>query len=78
MSDTLTPAYIVGTRLRAARKAQQLTLADVAGHTGLCVPYLSDLERGRCGRSGVGFLTLARIARTVDVSLDSLLEGVQL
>ena len=37
----------IGRVLRAKRKAQKLTLRDVAGHTGLSVRFISEVERGK-------------------------------
>jgi transcriptional regulator with XRE-family HTH domain len=40
---------MIDPRLRAARKAAGLTLADIAKKVGVSVPFLSDVERGRRG-----------------------------
>lgn len=40
-------AETLGTRLRARRRAEGLTLADVAKRAELSLPYVSNLERGR-------------------------------
>ena len=36
----------IGLRIRAARKAQRLTLAALAGRVGISVALLSRIERG--------------------------------
>lgn len=38
---------VVGTVLRAERRIQGLTLREVAAVSGISVPYLSEIERGR-------------------------------
>lgn len=38
---------VIGRVLRAKRKAQKLTLRDVAEHTGLSVRFISEVERGK-------------------------------
>lgn len=65
---------LIGSRLRAARKALTLRLADVAEWVGISVPYLSDIERGRCPAPPFG--VIVRLARAVDVPLCELVEGV--
>jgi transcriptional regulator with XRE-family HTH domain len=37
----------VGAHIRQHRQLRKLRLQDVADRTGLSVPYLSDVERGR-------------------------------
>lgn len=38
---------VIGRVLRAKRKAQKLTLRDVAEYTGLSVRFISEVERGK-------------------------------
>lgn len=57
---------MLGIRLRALRKSQGLTLADVAAVTGLSVSFLSDVERGR-GRPSIE--TLQKLAKLYDADL---------
>jgi DNA-binding transcriptional MerR regulator/quercetin dioxygenase-like cupin family protein len=45
--QTSAPDHQLGHNLRAARQAQQRSLADVAAQTGLSVSFLSDVERGQ-------------------------------
>lgn len=63
----------IGARLAAARRANGLTLAAVAGRTGLSVGYLSQLE------NGVANPTLAAIesvAGAVGLAIDSVFGSV--
>lgn len=61
----------VGPRLRQFRRARELTLATVAGRTGISASTLSRLEGGR--RRATLELLLP-LARTYDVSLDDLVQ----
>ena len=63
------PSAGLGDRLRAARRKQNLTLADVAAGTGISVSTLSRLESG--GRRATLELLLP-LAELYDVSLDEL------
>jgi transcriptional regulator with XRE-family HTH domain len=67
MDDQLAAA--IGTRLRAARKARPLTLAEAAAATGISVSTLSRLETG--GRRAT-LEQLLPLADLYEVSLDEL------
>jgi len=60
-------------RLKEARTAQDLTLKELAEHTGLSVSYLSDIERGRTNPS---LSTLETLAAALGMSVIDLLTGV--
>lgn len=64
------PELTLGERLRARRIALDLTLAAVAEESGLSLPYVSNLERGR-GNPTVEALT--SLARALKVSLAELI-----
>jgi transcriptional regulator with XRE-family HTH domain len=64
---------MLGARLRAIRKQQGDTLADVGAQTGLSVSFLSDIERGRTRPS---LDTLEKLATYYQLSINDLLEGV--
>ena len=59
----------IGQRLRARRVALGLTLAEVAEKSGLSLPYVSNLERGR-GNPTID--ALEALARALGVRLASL------
>ena len=64
----------IGQRLRARRVALGLTLADVAEQSGLSLPYVSNLERGR-GNPTLD--ALGALAKALDVPLSDLVgDGV--
>lgn len=60
-------------RLKAMRKWRKWTLKTLAAETGLSVPYLSDLERGK---SNPSLNAVDAIAIAYDLNLRALLEGV--
>lgn len=60
-------------RLRELRSQQGWRLKDLAGKSGLSVPYLSDLERGRTNPS---LDTLQTLAGSYNVSVNDLLAPV--
>lgn len=60
---------VVGTRIRALRLGQQLTLRDVAERTGVSVSMLSMLERG-VSTASVG--TLVAVASALEVHMHEL------
>jgi transcriptional regulator with XRE-family HTH domain len=64
---------MLGARLRAIRKQQGYTLADVGSKTGLSVSFLSDIERGRTRPS---LDTLEKLATYYQLTINDLLEGV--
>jgi transcriptional regulator with XRE-family HTH domain len=63
---------MLGARLRATRKRQGYTLADVGERTGLSVSFLSDIERGRTRPS---LDTLEKLATCYQLTISDLLEG---
>lgn len=60
-------------RLRELRTERGWRLKDAADHSGLSVPYLSDLERGRTNPS---LDTLQTLSQTYNLSVHDLLEPV--
>lgn len=67
-------ACILGSRLRAARQARGLSPGDVAEFVGITAPYLTCIERG--GAPDVAFVVMVRLARAINVPLDTLVEGI--
>jgi len=63
---------MLGARLRAIRKKQGDTLADVGAQTGLSVSFLSDIERGRTQPS---LDTLEKLATYYRLTINDLLDG---
>ena len=61
-------------RLRELRSERGLRLKDVAETTGISVPYLSDLERGRTNPS---LETLQTLAAAYNITVHDLLESVE-
>jgi transcriptional regulator with XRE-family HTH domain len=62
----------VGSRLRAHRQSQELTLKQVARRTGLSVSLLSQIERAE---SAASVASLFKIASALNSSLACLFEG---
>jgi transcriptional regulator with XRE-family HTH domain len=62
----------IGQRLRARRVELGRTLAEVAEQSGLSLPYVSNLERGRGNPT---LEALGALARAVDIPLSGLLGG---
>ena len=60
-------------RLRELRSERDLRLKDVAGRSGISVPYLSDLERGRTNPS---LETLQVLAAAYEITVHDILHGV--
>src|SRR5271154_4449480 len=60
----------IGQRLRARRVELGRTLAEVADQSGLSIPYVSNLERGRGNPT---LEALGALARALDIPLASLL-----
>jgi transcriptional regulator with XRE-family HTH domain len=60
----------IGQRLRARRVELGRTLAEVAEQSGLSLPYVSNLERGRGNPT---LEALGALARALDIPLSSLL-----
>lgn len=57
------PELTLGERLRARRIALDLTLSAVAEESGLSLPYVSNLERGRGNPTVEALTSLARALR---------------
>ncbi len=64
----------LGERLRARRLALGLTLADVAERSGLSLPYVSNLERGR-GNPTVD--ALRAVTSALDLTLADVLNDAE-
>ena len=64
-----TESQTIGQRLRARRVELGRTLAEVAEQSGLSLPYVSNLERGRGNPT---LEALGALARALDVPLASL------
>lgn len=62
-----------GSRLRAARSARRVTLADLADDVGVTKGYLSKLENGRATAS---VALLVRLCSALDVPVGSLFDDV--
>jgi transcriptional regulator with XRE-family HTH domain len=62
----------IGQRLRARRVELGRTLAEVAEQSGLSLPYVSNLERGRGNPT---LEALGALARALDIPLDRLVGG---
>lgn len=60
-------------RMRDLRRRNGLRLKDVASAAGLSIPFLSDIERGTVNPS---LETLVTLARTYNLTLQELLQGV--
>ena len=65
---------LVGDALRRNRLAQRRTLADVARHARVTVPYLSEVERGRKEASSE---VLAAVCDALRIELSDLLAEVR-
>ncbi|MCD0450523.1 helix-turn-helix domain-containing protein [Actinocorallia sp. API 0066] len=64
---------LVGDELRRLRREQGRTLADVARHARISMPYLSEVERGRKEASSE---VLASVCDALSVDLGALLTEV--
>ncbi len=62
----------VGTRIKTARKAKNLTQESLAESVDVGCQHISDIERGICGLS---VSTLIELCRVLEVSADYLLFG---
>jgi transcriptional regulator with XRE-family HTH domain len=58
----------LGSRVRARRQRRGWTLKDLADHTGLSVPYLSDIERNSLANPTLDTLTTLAIALKISVT----------
>jgi len=65
---------IIGSNIALQRKKRKLTQEDFAGLANLDRSYLSEIENGHKNISITMFLT---IARTLEVSPQILLEGIE-
>ena len=65
----------LGTRLRQLRKQHRLTLVDLGEKTKLSVSFLSEIEREQTNPS---LETIEKIARCYGLTVNQLLEGVDL
>lgn len=63
----------VGTTIRRERRAQGLTLKDLAERAALSVVYLGEIERGKKYPSA---LVLEKLAEALELSVPDLLERV--
>lgn len=63
---------LVGSRLRALRRAAGFSLRDVAARSGLSPSFVSGLERGTTGAS---VAALVRLAATFDTTIAALVAG---
>jgi transcriptional regulator with XRE-family HTH domain len=61
---------VVGTRIRALREAEGLSLRDLAGRSGVSAPMLSQVERGETSPT---IAIAERIASGLELSLSQLL-----
>ena len=64
--------YKIGERIRKYRRMQELTQEKAAEQTNLSQKYFSRLERGQGNPTAE---TLYRVAKTLNISLDTLIEG---
>jgi transcriptional regulator with XRE-family HTH domain len=58
----------LGSRVRARRQRRGWTLKDLADHTGLSVPYLSDIERSNVANPTLETLTTLATALGITVA----------
>lgn len=63
---------IVGSNIRACRKAAGLTLESLAERAEMSWPYLSEVERGR---ENISLDKLAQVARALGVKLSKIVEN---
>ena len=63
----------LGSRIRTLRFAKDIKSKDLAEEAGISEQALNALERGRV--ENPGFLTVARIAEALDVSMEYLYKG---
>ena len=61
----------IGQRARLARRARRMNQADVAARMGVTAEYYGRIERGH---ALPGVTTLARLAGTLDLHLDAIIE----
>ena len=60
----------IGKRIRQYRLLKHLTQENISNATDLAASYISNIENGS---TKVGLMSLIRIARALDVSMDQLL-----
>lgn len=66
-------AALIGKRIRKRRKELKLTQDDLADRSGLSQSFLTCVERGE---KGLGFDSIIKVSRGLEVSIDYLLTGV--
>lgn len=71
----MTPRQELGLRIGAERTKRKMGVLELAEAAGVGE---STVHRVESGRLGLRLKTVVRIARTLDVSLDALLEGIEL
>jgi len=60
----------LGQQIRAARRSNELTIAQLAAAVGLDPAYLGEVERGR---ANISVLTLGELGRAIGVTASALL-----
>jgi len=65
--------FTIGLNIRQARRKRELTLSDIARHTGLSKGLLSKIENFRTLPS---LPVLAAIARSLNLKLENLVQGI--
>ena len=65
-----------GPRIRAVRKAQDLSLSDLAQMTGISTSYLSHIETGKVDNPSIAAIN--KIAQGLGITLPELLERIGL
>lgn len=73
-SNESAPPMGLGERLRLAREARGMSLAELGKQCGLSTTYLSEIERGEAKPA---VQTLRKLAEALQVSLPTLLEGAE-
>jgi transcriptional regulator with XRE-family HTH domain len=64
-----------GEALHLARRRREMTIKDLAGHTGVSPTIISLIETGK--RPQVSFAVIAKLAKALQVSLDAVVEQVE-
>ncbi|WP_221563190.1 helix-turn-helix domain-containing protein [Alkalihalobacillus sp. TS-13] len=59
------PSDSIGKQIKSLRKTSKMTLKELAGHTGVSISFLSQVERGK---SSVTLESLKKIADALDVN----------
>jgi XRE family aerobic/anaerobic benzoate catabolism transcriptional regulator len=63
---------IMGQRVRTARRARKMTIAQLAAVVGVDSAYLGEVERGR---ANISVLTLDMLGRALGVGAAAMLDG---